>query len=53
VEEDIPIWNRKVYREAPALSPEDEPVAVYRRWARQFYPPPRDAGDRAAPILDT
>jgi nitrite reductase/ring-hydroxylating ferredoxin subunit len=49
VEEDIPIWNRKVYREAPALSPEDEPVAVYRRWARQFYPPPREDGDGSAP----
>ncbi len=53
VEEDIPIWNRKVYREEPALTPEDEPVAVYRRWVRQFYPPRRDAGDGAKQIDPT
>ena len=55
VEEDIPIWSQKVYREAPALAPGDEPVAVYRRWVRQFYPPPRDAGDGSAPtpVLET
>jgi len=50
VEEDIPIWNRKVYREAPALAPGDDAVAVYRRWVRQFYPPPRDAREDAQRI---
>lgn len=40
VEEDIPIWEKKVYLERPALAPGDGPVTEYRRWARQFYPEP-------------
>ena len=38
VEEDIPIWKRKKFIEAPALAPGDGPVTLYRRWAEQFYP---------------
>lgn len=38
VEEDIPIWEHKRYREAPALCDGDGPIAEYRRWCRQFYP---------------
>lgn len=38
VEEDIPVWKKKVYLERPALAPGDGPVAEYRRWASQFYP---------------
>ena len=38
VEEDIPIWRRKKYVDPPALAPGDGPVALYRRWAAQFYP---------------
>ncbi len=38
VEEDIPVWTRKRYLPTPALAPGDGPVALYRRWAEQFYP---------------
>ncbi len=39
VEEDIPVWNTKIFREQPALAESEWPVAKYRRWAQQFYPP--------------
>ena len=45
VEEDIPIWQRKKYVHPPALAPGDGPVALYRRWAEQFYPEPRKGPD--------
>jgi hypothetical protein len=48
VEEDIPVWERKVYLERPALAPGDGPVTEYRRWARQFYPPARSGSVVAA-----
>lgn len=35
--QDVPIWENKIYRERPALTPVDGPVAQYRRWFRQFY----------------
>jgi phenylpropionate dioxygenase-like ring-hydroxylating dioxygenase large terminal subunit len=36
--EDIPIWENKVYRERPTLCDGDGPIAQYRRWCQQFYP---------------
>jgi len=38
---DVPIWEHKVYREHPALVPGDGPIALLRRWARQFHEPPQ------------
>ncbi len=38
LEQDIPIWEAKIYRERPLLSSGDGPIAPFRRWARQFYP---------------
>jgi nitrite reductase/ring-hydroxylating ferredoxin subunit len=35
--QDIPIWEHKVYWERPALCDGDGPIAVYRRWMRQFF----------------
>jgi hypothetical protein len=35
--QDIPIWERKIYREKPVLTDRDGPVHAYRRWYRQFY----------------
>ena len=35
--QDVPIWENKIYRERPALTELDGPVAEYRRWFRQFY----------------
>jgi hypothetical protein len=34
---DVTIWEHKVYREKPALVSADGPIALLRRWARQFY----------------
>jgi hypothetical protein len=35
--QDVPIWENKIYRDRPALTEVDGPVAQYRRWFRQFY----------------
>jgi 3-ketosteroid 9alpha-monooxygenase subunit A len=35
--QDVPIWENKIYREHPALTPVDGPVGRYRKWFRQFY----------------
>jgi len=35
--QDVPIWENKIYREKPALTPVDGPVEQYRKWFRQFY----------------
>jgi 3-ketosteroid 9alpha-monooxygenase subunit A len=37
---DVPIWEHKVYRDKPALVPGDGPIALLRRWARQFHETP-------------
>lgn len=36
-EQDIPIWEHKVYRAHPKLCPEDGPIGRYRQWAKRFY----------------
>ena len=37
VQQDIPIWENKVYRPEPALSDADGPILQFRRWFSQFY----------------
>jgi phenylpropionate dioxygenase-like ring-hydroxylating dioxygenase large terminal subunit len=37
VEQDIPIWENKVYHEDPILCDGDGPIHKYRRWFSQFY----------------
>ena len=39
VEQDIGVWETKIFRDPPALAKGDGPVAAYRRWAKQFYAP--------------
>ncbi|MCB9666402.1 MAG: Rieske (2Fe-2S) protein [Alphaproteobacteria bacterium] len=39
LEQDIPIWENKVYLDRPLLCDGDGPIGVFRQWARQFYPP--------------
>jgi 3-ketosteroid 9alpha-monooxygenase subunit A len=36
VEQDIRIWERKVYHPKPVLSDADGPIGQYRKWVRQF-----------------
>jgi phenylpropionate dioxygenase-like ring-hydroxylating dioxygenase large terminal subunit len=40
VTQDIPFWESKHYLEKPLLAEGDGPIAVYRRWCRQFYAAP-------------
>ena len=37
VEQDIPIWENKIYLENPLLCDGDGPIAKYRKWFTQFY----------------
>ncbi len=37
VEQDIPIWENKVYLDNPVLCDGDGPIAKYRKWFQQFY----------------
>ena len=37
IDQDVPIWENKVYRERPGLCEADGPIMQYRRWASQFY----------------
>jgi len=37
VEQDVPIWENKIYAEHPALTKGDGPIATWRRWCQQFY----------------
>lgn len=44
IDQDIPIWENKRYRERPALCDGDGPILRYREWASQFYA--TDQGER-------
>jgi 3-ketosteroid 9alpha-monooxygenase subunit A len=37
VGQDIPIWEHKRYRPAPALASSEKPITQFRIWFRQFY----------------
>jgi phenylpropionate dioxygenase-like ring-hydroxylating dioxygenase large terminal subunit len=37
VEDDIPIWEHKIYQENPILCDGDGPIAQYRKWFKRFY----------------
>jgi hypothetical protein len=37
VDQDVPIFEHKVYRAKPPLVEDDGPLPVLRRWAQQFY----------------
>jgi 3-ketosteroid 9alpha-monooxygenase subunit A len=39
-EDDLRIWENKLYREMPVLCDGDGPITQLRRWYRQFYVPP-------------
>jgi nitrite reductase/ring-hydroxylating ferredoxin subunit len=39
VEQDVPIWTNKIYREQPVLCETDQYIAEFRRWTKQFYSP--------------
>ena len=37
LEQDIPIWENKIFQTHPLLCDGDGPISQYRRWAKQFY----------------
>ena len=39
IDQDVPIWESKRYRDKPMLCDNDGPIMRYRKWASQFYPP--------------
>lgn len=38
VRQDLPVWNRKIFRPRPVLSGADGKIMLFRRYCRQFYP---------------
>ncbi|WP_062269460.1 Rieske 2Fe-2S domain-containing protein [Endozoicomonas arenosclerae] len=40
VNQDIPIWEHKIYKEQPILCEGDGPIGQYRKWFEQFYVKP-------------
>lgn len=37
LEQDIPIWENKIYVDRPVLCDGDGPIGKFRKWAKQFY----------------
>jgi 3-ketosteroid 9alpha-monooxygenase subunit A len=37
MDQDIPIWENKCYRDHPVLCDKDGPIGPFRSWAKQFY----------------
>ncbi|NRB38510.1 MAG: Rieske (2Fe-2S) protein [Pseudomonadales bacterium] len=37
LKQDFPMWQNKTYLDKPALAKGDGPVALYRKWSKQFY----------------
>ena len=37
IDQDVPIWENKLYRPRPRLSDADGPIMPFRKWAQQFY----------------
>jgi hypothetical protein len=42
LEQDIPIWEHKIYFDHPVLCGGDGPVGLFRRWCKQFYSLPAE-----------
>ena len=51
VEQDVPIWNRRVFRPRPVLSSDDGKIMLFRRYCSQFYPENEKTAGRTRRIL--
>ena len=38
LEQDVPVWENKIYLDKPILCDGDGPVSLFRLWCKQFYP---------------
>lgn len=47
--QDIPIWENKIYVHPPLLVDGDGPIGLYRKWCRQFYSEPGEV--RSLPMV--
>jgi len=47
VEQDIPIWENKIYIDPPLLCGGDGPIGKFRKWCKQFYSAPGSGRSRA------
>ncbi len=52
-EDDIRIWEHKIYRDPAMLCEGDGPIGKLRKWYRQFYGPPQQGGLSRPPSLGT
>jgi 3-ketosteroid 9alpha-monooxygenase subunit A len=43
LEQDIPVWENKVFLTRPLICDGDGPIGLFRSWARQFYSSPATA----------
>jgi hypothetical protein len=50
LEQDIPIWEHKIYISPPLLCDGDGPIGIFRKWVKQFYT--QSQYDRLAQGLD-
>lgn len=48
LEQDVVIWEKKIYVARPMLAASDGPILKYREWYRQFYPNDPSAATAAA-----
>ena len=37
LQQDIPIWEHKMYQPSPMLAPSEKAITTFRKWASQFY----------------
>ncbi len=51
VEQDVPIWNRRIFRPRPVLNSEDGKIMLFRRYCSQFYPENENTAGRTRRIL--
>jgi phenylpropionate dioxygenase-like ring-hydroxylating dioxygenase large terminal subunit len=49
IDQDVPIWENKLYRPRPSLSAADGPMMLFRKWAQQFHSP-YQPGHHEAPL---
>lgn len=52
VEDDIRVWEHKVYLERPAAAKSDAGILKFRRWAKQFYGGQRNRTGTGAPVVE-
>lgn len=46
IDQDVPIWENRQYREHPVLCEGDGPIMQFRKWASRYYDDGADAGTR-------